>query len=101
MKPTTFLLLLTFGAVLPAPYVLSKRFHEIEQRLDQLETTTTADWYSNAQDDAERSERIESLESLKSTALHYGDAATIRVVQGDVVSFGRWSEPVAKEEGAK
>lgn len=70
-------------------------------RLDQLETTTTADWYSNATDDAVRSERIEMLEALKSSAIHYGDAATIRVVQGDTVTFGRWSEPVAKEEGAK
>ena len=74
---------------------------KISTRLDTLETTTTADWYSNAQDDAERSERIESLEALKSSAIHYGDAATIRVVQGDVVTFGRWVEPVAKEEGAK
>ena len=79
--------------------ILAAMLGSIDHRLDTLETTTTADWYSNAQDDAERSERLEMLEALKSSAIHYGDAAVIRVVQGDTVTFGRWSEP--KEGDAK
>ena len=41
------------------------------------------------------------VNDLERNAIHYGDAATIRVVKGDTVTFGRWVEPVAKEEGAK
>lgn len=41
------------------------------------------------------------LTTLERSTLHFGDAATIRVVQGDTVTFGRWSEPVKNEEGAK
>jgi hypothetical protein len=96
MQP--FLNGLLIGSVVWSIFVAHK-LREAETRLDTLETTTTADWYSNAQDDAERSERLEMLEALKSSAIHYGDAATIRVVQGDVVSFGRWVEP--KEGDAK
>ncbi len=96
-----YILAFLIGAFLTTATLLHVADSKIKDRLDTLETTTTADWYSNAQDDAERSERIEMLEALKSSAIHYGDAATIQVVQGDVVSFGRWSEPVVKEEGAK
>ena len=53
-----YILAFLIGAFVPTTVMLNIADSKIKERLDTLETTTTADWYSNAQDDAERSERM-------------------------------------------